>query len=90
MDAIGGEWHAAMVRGEPLESGWGASHGYPRLRLDTRGEPVRGQIFAAANLAAHWDAMDTFEGEQYTRVLTDAELEDGTHVSTYVYVSRHV
>ena len=80
MDAIGREWNAAFVRGELLESGWGASFGYPCLRLDTHGEPVRGQIFASANLAANWSVMDAFEGEQYTRVLTDAELEEGTHM----------
>lgn len=62
---LGGTWQPATVHGHLQQIGWGAALGYPALTLDDAGEKVRRFIFSAAGLAAFWDALDDFEGEQY-------------------------
>ena len=37
------------------------------------------------NLAAHWPALDAFEGEDYAREAAKAALADGTEVEAWVY-----
>ena len=83
---LGGDWQPAAVRGHLMQLGWGAAMGYPALMLDEAGEEVRGFVFSAEGLAAFWDTLDAFEGEQYERILTTARLEDGSTVAAYVYV----
>ena len=83
---LGGIWQPAAVNGHLQQIGWGAALGYPGLVLDAAGEEVRGFVFSAEGLAAFWDALDDFEGEQYERVLTEARLDDGSKVEAYVYV----
>ena len=39
---IGGDWEPAVVKGNLLEEGWGASMGYPGLAIDERGNDVHG------------------------------------------------
>lgn len=83
---LGGDWRPATVKGHLQQGGWGAVLGFPALVLDEAGEHVSGFVFSAENLAAFWDTLDTFEGEQYERVLTNARLDDGSTIETYVYV----
>lgn len=85
---IAGDWRPASVRGVLLAEGWGAAMGYPGIVLEPRGERVRGLVFSASTLAAHWPRLDAFEGDGYERVRVDAELEDGTIVRAHVYALR--
>ena len=76
--------------GSMLDVGWGAEHGYPALALRSDGPEVAGFLFTTPALAAHWSALDEFEGPGYTRVLAQARREDGELVETWVYVDRAV
>jgi gamma-glutamylcyclotransferase (GGCT)/AIG2-like uncharacterized protein YtfP len=96
LTAIGGEWEPAVIQGNLLEAGWGAGLGYPGLVLDGNGDEVEGYIFASANLAAKWTELDSFEGEEYKRVLAPVTLRSGAQVSSrylctakYCELERH-
>ena len=81
MQKIGGSWQPASVRGRLVHAGWGFERsGFPALVLDEDGEEITGHVFVSPNLAAHWPALDAFEGEDYVRELTRAILADGTEV----------
>jgi gamma-glutamylcyclotransferase (GGCT)/AIG2-like uncharacterized protein YtfP len=82
---VRGQWEPATVPGTLLHEGWGAAVGYPGIVLDERGGKVQGFLFSSERLAEHWARLDEFEGEGYERVLTTAELEDGTAVDAYIY-----
>ena len=88
LDAIGGTFEPASVRGRLLEAGWGASLGYPGLVLDQDGPRIEGYLFTAATLDQHWPALDDFEGEAYERVSTPVTLADGTTTEASLYVLR--
>ncbi|WDE08853.1 gamma-glutamylcyclotransferase [Thalassomonas viridans] len=81
-----GTWETAFIKGKLYQEGWGAAAGYPGIVLDPHGDRVQGFIFSSAELAAHWARLDEFEGEGYERVVTSAELADGTLVNACVYV----
>ena len=81
MQKIGGSWQPASVRGRLVHAGWGFERsGFPALVLDEDGEEITGHVFVSPNLAAHWPALDAFEGEDYVREPTRAILADGTEV----------
>ena len=83
---IGGSWQPASVRGRLVQAGWGFERsGFPALVLDEDGEEITGHVFVSPNLAAHWPALDAFEGEDYVREPTRAILADGTEVEACVY-----
>ena len=71
-------------------NGVGPTFGYPALELDPRGDPVDGLIFHSEELAAHWGALDAFEGDAYERVATVVERADGSTVEAFVYRIRAV
>ncbi len=85
---IGGDLVRASVRGRLHEAGWGAEIGYPAIVLDECADPVEGYLFVSANLAEHWHELDDFEGEEYERVVTLAQLQDRTTVDAFIYVLR--
>ena len=88
MDAIGGSWETATVKGKLRQAGWGAEMGYPGIDLDEHGSEVDGFVFTSKNLSSRWDALDAFEGEAYERVLTQVKRNDGTTVDAYIYRLR--
>ena len=86
--AIGGEWEPAVIKGNLVERGWGASIGYPGIVVDESGSDVHGHVFCSSNLNAKWDYLDEFEGEEYERIVTSVTLRSGEQVQAYVYVLR--
>ena len=88
MQNIGGTWHAARLRGRLVKAGWGAEMGFPGLVITEDGEDIQGHVFSSGNLAAHWHALDAFEGAEYQRVLATVTLEDGSRIEAYVYALR--
>ena len=82
---IDGIWEPASVKGILLQEGWGAAAGYPGIVLDELGGEVRGFVLTSEELANHWARLDTFEGDGYVRVVTSAELGDGTVVEAQIY-----
>ena len=84
LNGLQGEWHTGIVRGFLVKMGWGADLGYPAINLDPEGDEVEVFIFESADLPAHWARLDEFEGEQYARVVTEAETARGS-VSVSIY-----
>ncbi|MDX8349977.1 gamma-glutamylcyclotransferase family protein [Cognatiyoonia sp. IB215446] len=72
-----GEWSTGTVNGWLKQSGWGADLGFPGLVLDDAGPPVTVHIFRSSALPAHWDRLDTFEGDGYQRSLVTVRTESG-------------
>ena len=87
LEAIGGTWQAATVRGTLRPAGWAAAQGYPALTLDERGAEVRGFVFSSDRLAQHWERLDAFEGEDYERVQAQAKLDDGRTIEAWIYTA---
>ena len=72
-----GPWVHGTVRGYLHESGWGAALGFPGLVLDASGPEVAVQVLESADLPAHWDRLDAFEGPGYRRVLVAVQIDAG-------------
>jgi gamma-glutamylcyclotransferase (GGCT)/AIG2-like uncharacterized protein YtfP len=84
LEAIGGEWQAAAVTGALTTVGVPPAV-YPALIPAENGARVAGFLFCSAQLAAHWAALDAFEGADYRRVTITATLADQSTVQAYVY-----
>ena len=82
---VPGTWEPATVKGTLLQEGWGAAVGYPGIVLDELGNEVHGFIFSSEELSTYWARLDEFEGDGYERVVTSAELVDGTVVTVHIY-----
>lgn len=76
----------ASIRGTLLEKGWGTEIGFPGLCLNPAGQKVEGYVFESPLLEKLWRQLDQFEGDDYRRVLSLVELEDGKSIEAYVYV----
>ena len=85
ISALAGEWHRGTVRGKLFASGWGAAVGFPGLILDPLGPVVEVYLFESAELPAHWDRLDEFEGSGYKRVVATVNTEAGER-SACIYV----
>lgn len=85
LTCIGGEWEAGQVHGRLVNAHWRTQGGYPFIILDKQSGPVKGFLFSSPDLAQHWDALDTFEGDEYARVLVDVTTTRGSTVQAYVY-----
>ncbi len=85
LQAVGGCWQPATVRGVLFPQGIGLTIGYPALRLDASGPLVQGLLFTSPRLANHWSMLDEFEGEGYRRCLTPVRLRGGALLPAWVY-----
>ena len=88
LQAVAGEWEPAVIKGVLVEKGWGASIGYPGLRVCNEGEDVRGYVLSSSSLRSMWDYLDEFEGKEYQRTTATVTLNGGGCVEAYVYVLR--
>ncbi len=82
---IAGSWQKASIRGRLVQEGWGAQSGYPGVIVDASAPTVEGFVLTSDALENEWKRLDEFEGTQYQRVATTAQLEDGRVVPVYVY-----
>ncbi|MEL6198164.1 MAG: gamma-glutamylcyclotransferase [Pseudomonadota bacterium] len=74
---IRGIWREGTVRGQLFEIGWGAAQGFPGLVLDPSGQAVAVHLLESADLPAHWDRLDAFEGSNYRRVVATVSTDIG-------------
>lgn len=74
---LAGSWTTGTIRGRLVETGWGAALGYPALVLDGAGEAIEVHLFSSADLPAHWDRLDAFEGAEYRRGEVLVETAEG-------------
>ena len=82
---LNGAWQSATVNGTLHPEGWGASYGFPAMRLDNDAGPVDGRLFSSIDLPNHWDRLDEFEGSAYKRVTTQVLLSNGEACQANVY-----
>ncbi|MEL6723832.1 MAG: gamma-glutamylcyclotransferase family protein [Pseudomonadota bacterium] len=82
---IDATWVKGVVRGYLSDDGWGATYGFPGIRLDPEGDAVEVQVLESADLPDHWTRLDAFEGEEYERVPVDVETEGGV-IKAQIYV----
>jgi gamma-glutamylcyclotransferase (GGCT)/AIG2-like uncharacterized protein YtfP len=87
LDGLNGRWLKGHVDGMLVDSGWGASLGYPALLLDPVGSAIGVDVFESVDLPAHWARLDTFEGPGYERVVTTVHTPTGD-VEASIYVVR--
>ena len=80
-----GTWEKASVNGTVYQVAWGPASGYPGILLNEDDGDAAGLIFSSDALPAHWERLDAFEGEGYTRVLVTARLQSGSTVQAFVY-----
>ncbi len=85
---VEGTCEPATVSGRLVAEGWGAAAGYAGLVLDASAGEVPGQILSAESLAAVWDTLDAFEGDDYERTSTEAICTGGDRVEVQLYVLR--
>ena len=77
VSALEGRWLDGTVRGSVLDDGWGAALGYPGLILDGHGPDVQVKVLESADLPAHWQRLDMFEGPGYRRVVVPVQTAEG-------------
>lgn len=87
LDGLDGHWIEGQVHGRLVDAGWGADLGYPALVLDPHGAPIDVHIFESADLPAHWERLDQFEGAGYHRITTTVQTPAGT-VTTSIYALK--
>ena len=85
LEGLQGRWLTGTVCGRLVEEGWGAALGYPALILDADGAEVTVHVFESADLPAHWERLDQFEGDEYERVAVTVALEDGGELEASIY-----
>ncbi|MCP2027532.1 gamma-glutamylcyclotransferase (GGCT)/AIG2-like uncharacterized protein YtfP [Flavobacterium sp. HSC-32F16] len=87
MDSIKGDWQKAAIRGKLQEGGWGSSLGYHGfIPVDTQeAETINCYVLFSKDLLSHWDYLDEFEGDGYTRIQTEYELENGKKGIGFIY-----
>lgn len=88
LENIVGKFVPATVKGYLKDAGWSASMGYPGIKLDENGDTVHGYLFYSDNLINHWDYLDEFEGEEFTRTPVTVERHDELDVDTFVYTLK--
>lgn len=84
MDGMFGTWTPGFVRGHFRQAGWGVGQGFPGLTPDAAGPAVAVLVFTSTDLPAHWARLDEFEGEEYQRIIVDAEI-DGIATPAHIY-----
>lgn len=90
MDSIKGEWQKAIIKGKLQEGGWGSSLGYHGFILmpEDQAETINCYVLFSDDLTANWDYLDEFEGDGYTRIQTEYELENGEKGTGFIYALK--
>jgi gamma-glutamylcyclotransferase (GGCT)/AIG2-like uncharacterized protein YtfP len=88
LGSVDGEWEPAVIKGKLIDSGWGASLGYPGLVIDDEGVEIPGYVFSSPNLQSKWDELDELEGRDYERTIAEVALANGSFVRVHVYILR--
>jgi gamma-glutamylcyclotransferase (GGCT)/AIG2-like uncharacterized protein YtfP len=89
LDGLKGIWRPGTVRGRLLEWGWGSALGFPGLVLDDESFEIPLSVFESGDLPAHWERLDSFEGDGYRRVVATI-LVEGERLEAYVYALAQI
>lgn len=69
MEPLDGQWHDVIYPG--YFSAPDESYGYPRIAWTPLGDENPAELVVSSKLPAHWEALDSFEGADYCRLLTN-------------------
>lgn len=75
MEPLDGNWEEVTYRGYFL--GPDQSYGYPRIAWTPHGDVNTAMLVSSSKLPSQWASLDAFEGEDYCRLLTIVETENG-------------
>lgn len=78
---VPGRWRQAKVRGNLYPVGVEPIIDYPVIELDLSADFVQGHVYCSRQLTRLWQQLDTYEGEDYRRVLTQVHLTSGKETS---------
>ena len=84
LEPLQGTWEAASIYGILHEEGWGATDGFPAVRLGGNNK-VAGLLFQSPLLNEFLPELDLFEGEDYRRVEVDVMLDCNIRERAFVY-----
>lgn len=92
IEDIAGTWTPGFVRGDLLGQGWGTHVGFPGMIWDPKSiNRISVQVFTSEDLPAHWERLDSFEGEDYLRILVPVEgLADGPIVANIYRIRQTI
>ena len=82
---INGSWKEGYALGNLVTEGWGSKIGFPVIRLNNKGDQIKGWLLESDELDRNWKMLDEFEGEEYKRSVTDIYLKDGSKQLAYIY-----
>ena len=82
---IKGSWKEGYALGNFVTEGWGSQIGFPVIRLNNKGDQIKGWLLESDELDRYWKILDEFEGEEYKRSVTYIYLKDGSIKKAYIY-----
>ena len=85
---VPGTWRRGWVSGVLHEEGWGATEGYPGIRLEQGGSRVDVHVLESTELGCHWQRLDEFEGREYHRVEIEIHGLDALPARGWIYALR--
>ena len=83
---IHGIWSDAYCYGNWIKH---TNIGYPVISLDDNGVKIKGKLFFSKQLKNILRQIDTYEGTEYKRSITNAYLKDGSSVKSYIYEAQN-
>jgi len=89
VENIPGSWEGDLyIEGKLLDRGWAQRLGYPAFHWIPDGSKVSIMLFVSESLPAHWDRLDKFEGEEYSRILVPVFDSRGLFTVANLYAAR--
>ena len=87
IEHIKGNWQHGSIRGRLEKEGWGAELGYYGFKHASHEEQeeIKVLVLLSDELVAYWQLLDDFEGNGYSRILAEYELENGETGVGYIY-----
>ena len=86
LNRIHGTWCDAYCYGNWIKN---VDIGYPVISLDNNGEKIKGKLFFSKQLKNILRQIDTYEGTEYKRSITNVYLKDGSSVKSYIYEAQN-
>ena len=83
---IHGIWSDAYCYGNWVKD---TNIGYPVISPDDNGEKIKGKLFFSKQLKNILRQIDTYEGGEYKRSITNVYLKDGSSVKSYIYEAQN-
>ena len=83
---ISGQWLRASMPGSLYPEGIGKAAGFPVLVPNENASLIQGWVLESDELPLHWQRLDDFEGDGYSRIEANVLMEDGSWQKACVYV----